>query len=529
MKSQSNYKKRRRAALLLQGCLVFDVIFLLVFTWATTSPAAPINTRMIGYSICGILFAVSLIAECILLRNIRKNAPDVSYLDPVTGAFNRTYFDSRASELIRSKPAGSYCLMVFDIANFNEIGSVLGDEQANRLLSYVCRVFSERMEDQVLICRSGNDMFNILLKSVSQEVCVKNLQQIIGEINLYQKGQEQPHLCGQTPHYLDFRVGLAEITDPREALSHFKNAADSARKTAAQVNPHLSFSCFSDMPYREPGQRKILEERIQDAFLKKEFIIYLQPKYHLKSQKVTGAEALVRWADPLRGIIPPAEFIPVMEETGFIEIVDLYVFENTCRIIRSWMDQGIPPIRISVNLSRVHFRNPDFIKDFVAILDNYRVPASLLELEFTEAVVFEDTETINRVIREIHKAGMTCAMDNFSSEYSSLHLLKDVTLDTIKLDRAFFRDTSNPERAKIVASSMIALAKNLGSLVVAEGVENHSQMQFLATVPCDFVQGFVISKPISQKEFEARFLSPAELAGQASAESRNSESDTATL
>lgn len=522
MKQPSNLteknQKRRHTVFLLQGCLVVDVICLLIFLFATTAPTTPAFVRVIGYSVYGVLFAVPLTVEIILLRKIKKDAPDVSFLDPVTGGLNRTYFDSRAFELIRSKPANTFSLMAFDVVNFKLINHIFGYEQANRILAYIYRIFSERLEDQVLICRSNNDIFNVLLKAKPNDDYIENLKQIVNEINVYQKGQDQPHFGGKTPYFLDFKVGIVEVKDPGEALFHLRDAANSARKTATRVEPHLSVSCFSDTVYRESAQRKILEDRMQEAFLKKEFIVYLQPKYHLRSGKVTEAEALVRWADPIRGIISPAEFIPVMEETGFIEIVDLYVFENACRMIRSWMDRGLPPIRIAVNLSRVHFRNQHFVKDFVAILDNYDVPANLLELEFTETVVFEDTKAMNRAIEEIHEAGMTCAMDDFGSEYSSLSLLKDVALDTIKLDRAFFNVTSNTDRAKTVVSSMISLAKNLGSLVVAEGVENHSQLQFLSTTPCDFVQGFVVSKPISQKEFEARYMSPAELSQQATEE-----------
>ena len=200
-------------------------------------------------------------------------------------------------------------------------------------------------------------------------------------------------------------------------------------------------------------------------------------------------------------MIPPNEFIPVLERNGYIVELDLYVFEAVCGMLRHWLDKGQKPVPISVNLSRVHLKDSAFLMRFREVWEKYDIPADLLEIELTETLVFENMETLIHIIDEIHKIGFTCSLDDFGSGYSSLNMLKDVPVDVLKLDRAFFLGDMG-ERGKRVIEGVIDISRRLQMGTVAEGVENIPQVEFLRQARCNMVQGFVFSKPVPMTEFE---------------------------
>lgn len=216
-----------------------------------------------------------------------------------------------------------------------------------------------------------------------------------------------------------------------------------------------------------------------------------------------GAEALVRWDDPEWGLVPPNEFIPFFEQNHFIVQVDLYVFEQVCKYMRGWLDAGLVLVPISVNLSKVHLNEQDFLQKFINIRNKYSIPPELLEMELTETILFENVELVVNVVQQIHQMGFQCSIDDFGSGYSSLNLLKDIKADTLKLDKAFFSSPkADVPRERVIIESVVELAKKLSMKTVAEGVETVEQMQFLEEINCDMVQGYVISKPVDVNSFE---------------------------
>ena len=242
---------------------------------------------------------------------------------------------------------------------------------------------------------------------------------------------------------------------------------------------------------------------MRESLQRQEFEVYLQPKYSLRDKQIYGAEALIRWHHPVLGFLSPMEFIPLFEKNGFIVNLDLFVFEQVCRLLKQWKAAHKRLFPISVNMSRVHLMKPDFLDDYIAIINRYQIPASLLEIELTETMVFENPKAFHSIIHKIHEAGFTCSMDDFGSGYSSLNMLKDLELDTVKLDGAFFssRGMDNPKE-NIIVKSMLDLTKKLDMATVAEGIETDKQMDFLRLTSCDLVQGYVISKPVPVREFE---------------------------
>lgn len=243
-----------------------------------------------------------------------------------------------------------------------------------------------------------------------------------------------------------------------------------------------------------------------------DFQIYMQPKVRLSDGRPGGAEVLVRWFHPQKGRILPSEFIPLFEKSDNICRLDLYVFEEMCIFLYRCMQDNRELLPVSVNLSRVHFKNLNFLSEFVALKEKYRIPDGIIEIELTESILFDEQqrELVKETIVKMHEQGFLCSLDDFGVGFSSLALLKDFDIDTIKLDREFFMDITN-SKARSIITGFIRLAKDMGIHVVAEGIETQEQIDFLKEADCELVQGYYYSKPLTVVEFEEWTASPRQL------------------
>ncbi len=246
-----------------------------------------------------------------------------------------------------------------------------------------------------------------------------------------------------------------------------------------------------------------MKDLLEGSLKNQDFQVYLQPKVGLKEDSVVGAEALVRWRHPQKGVMLPSDFVPVFERDGSICKLDRYVFEEVCRILSRWREEGRPLFPVSLNLSRCHFQIPDFLSYFERLKRKYQIPDGLIEMELTESVFFqdEDIETVKHTLEKMHRLGFRCSLDDFGSGYSSLGLLKEFEVDAVKLDRSFFADGMR-RRGEDVVEGVIALSKKLHLYTVAEGIETKEQVEFLERIRCDAIQGYFYSKPLPVKEFE---------------------------
>jgi EAL domain-containing protein (putative c-di-GMP-specific phosphodiesterase class I) len=252
-------------------------------------------------------------------------------------------------------------------------------------------------------------------------------------------------------------------------------------------------------------EEKELEYEAEQALVNKEFLVYFQPKYDVDSEKIIGAEALVRWNHPVRGMLSPGLFVPVFENNGFITEVDLYVLDRVCELIEGWIKTGIPPICISVNLSRVHLYEQDWVARLTEVVKQHNVPPEYIEFELTESAFYDETESLLRIMSEIKDAGFRLSMDDFGSGYSSLNLLRRLPVDVLKLDRVFLEECdedNNETRGKRIVMHVISMAKDLEMEVLAEGVETLDQKEFLQTARCDMIQGYFYARPMPTREFE---------------------------
>lgn len=250
-----------------------------------------------------------------------------------------------------------------------------------------------------------------------------------------------------------------------------------------------------------------MEQEIEKLIENNEFVIFLQPKVDTLTEKIKGAEALIRKKVGDK-IIMPDQFIPSYEKTGEIVKLDMYVLEEVCKLQQKWKKMHFPILPISINESRHHLKNPNHVEELKSVIKKYQTNPNFIELEMTETTVIEDIEVAKRAGKNVHELGFLISMDDFGTGYSAFNVLKDIEIDILKIDKMFFDDVENNIRARIIIDTIIQMCKRLNIKTVAEGIETKEQVEFLKKVKCDMIQGYYFSKPISVEDFEEKYLSP---------------------
>lgn len=422
----------------------------------------------------------------------------MAFVDPVTEGFNQTRFDLTARNAIDAAPSATYALVALDLKKFKLLNEIQGTKSGDMVLRYVHTCLSEHLSGEECVGRINADAFNLLMRVERSDAMLGRIDAMVQDINKFNADAERPY-------YLSFTVGVYPIDEPGLPMTIMRDRANFARNAGKDAPNTRHFTCmfYNDVDRQNLLSEQDMENRMHGALERGEFVAYFQPKQLLDEGTVGGAEALVRWIDPVRGLVPPDEFVPFFERNGFIIEVDLCVFEQVCALLASWIEQGRTPVPISVNMSRAHLRDQEFLAPYERIRERYGVPASLIEFELTETLVFGDPETFMGVIDLLHARGYRCSLDDFGSGYSSLNVLKDVDIDTMKLDRAFFSaGDAAGEREWDVVESVVGLAKKLDMETVAEGVEEPGQASRLRAIQCDMLQGYVFSRPLPVNEFE---------------------------
>ncbi len=441
-----------------------------------------------------ILFSAIICTAFYLYQCYQRQFEKLAFTDPVTNGRNSASFQIGCMELLKKIPEdGVYCVVSLNIKNFRLINEGYGSREGNDTLRYVARVIRKNLSDGEISGRGEADNFYLFLRESSQSAVQSRLDQLIKDINSFNQDRENPY-------YLVFSQGAYLVTDASLEVTIMQDRANTARKEWSSSQGGCAF-------YHASSTEKLQKERefrdaLASALENREFQVYLQPKIRTADGRIGGAEALIRWQHPQKGLIPPSDFIPVFEKNGTIQKLDFFVFEEVCKTLNRWIKAGCTPIPISFNLSRHHFREENFLQKFEETRKKYGIPAGLIEMELTESVFFHDKqiEIVKNAVNLIHRAGFLFSLDDFGSGFSSLGLLKNFNVDSIKLDRRFFLDET--ERSHDVVESIINLAKKLGVHTVAEGIESSSQLHFLRQIQCDLVQGYLYSKPLPIPEFE---------------------------
>lgn len=416
--------------------------------------------------------------------------------DTLTGICNMQTFYSRAAHLLRAFPETQYYVIRMDIDRFKVINDLYGMEEGDRLLKTIARMLSDCMSERSVCGRISGDVFCACV-DFSRDKILHIVGCLAEKLSLY------PLTSRVVPSFGICRVD--NVSTPINVLCDWANLA--LKKVKGNV---LQFYCFYDETLREHilSEKKI-ESEMHGALQDGEFCLYLQPKVDINTSRIAGAEALVRWNNPIDGLVEPDSFIPLFEKNGFIIRLDEFIWEESCKLLRKWMDSGHSPLPLSVNVSRMHIYDTRFCEKLPRLVQKYNIPPHLLELELTESVFLDNADRLVETINELRRYGFLFSLDDFGAGYSSLNMLKSLPIETIKIDRGFLNEVVATDRGKTVIQHIISLAKALHMQIVAEGVENADQADFLLGVGCALAQGYYYSRPVPVPEFELLAFGPS--------------------
>lgn len=422
----------------------------------------------------------------------KLNGVVVDYLatyDELTGIYNKQAFYTKTKEMLLDNPDKNFDLLRINIERFKVLNDLFGESTGDKLLRYIGKFLKEI---NLPLCVSGRlyaDNFVVCYEAGKGDSrrMINTLQMVADSFAINNRT------------ILSF--GLYRIDDKTLPVSVMCDRANMALWKAKGnfKNPYCE--------YDEKMRQQVLKEQkiinaMEMAIQNKEFTLYLQPKYNIEKGTIIGAEALVRWISLENGFISPGDFIPVFENNGFVYEVDKFIWEESCRYLRKWLDEGREVHPISVNVSRIDLYDPKLVKHLVDLREKYQLPSQYLELEITESAYTEDPEQIITITRQLREAGFVILMDDFGTGYSSLNMLKDIQIDVLKLDMGFLKSSDYSAKGGNILTAILKMAESLKMQTIAEGVETKEQVEFLKSIGCKYVQGFYYSKPLPVGEFE---------------------------
>lgn len=415
------------------------------------------------------------------LEDILENEEMQSVLKNIS---RKKRFKRNINNLILSS-SKDIAFIQFDVRKFKIINDVYGEKFGDRVLDFIINQLKELCHEDQFFINLRSDVFMVVTEYDKDEDIVDFIHLLDSRINCFQDVK------------LQLSYGIYTVDDKSMELRQMEDRAAIARKAAK--NNVLSNILFYKEQFKESlYNRKFIEENMQAAITERHFTMYLQPKYSIAQNRIIGAEALVRWIHPKRGMIYPNQFIPIIEENGFIKKVDYYIWEEACRFIKKCEEEGIVSCPISVNMSRVHLRDDECIKVLTDMIESYQIPKSLLELEITETA---DDQQVCLKALQLKEEGFTLLMDDFGSGYSSLNILLETPFDVIKLDKKFMENMVVSGKGRLILEQVVSMAGKLNLELLAEGVETRDQIDLLQSIGCDQVQGFFYAKPMPAEEF----------------------------
>jgi diguanylate cyclase (GGDEF)-like protein/PAS domain S-box-containing protein len=427
----------------------------------------------------------------------------IAYYDELTGLANRSLFIERVAQYVRSVVGGrsNLAVGVLDLERFKNINHSLGRPAGDALLKQVAEWLTRYLGDANLLARVGADHFAFVLPDIKHERDVPRLME-----KALEDFTKHPFMLNEAVFRVAAKVGVAIFPDDGPSADVlFQNAEIALKKAKVSGDRYTLFAQkMSDTAVLKPT----LESHLRDAIDNEEFVLHYQPKVNLVSGKLTGAEALIRWNDPRRGLVPPAQFIPILEETGLIFEVGRWALHKAVKEYLRWRAAGLPAVRIAVNVSPLQVRNSGFVAEIKEAIGIDAHAAAGLELEITETTIMKDLECTIATLQAIREFGVAIAIDDFGTGFSSLRYLAKLPIDTLKIDRSFVVDMASGPRGLALVSTIISLGRALNLKSVAEGVETEEQARLLRLSRCDEMQGYLYGRPVPGDVFEATYLAP---------------------
>ncbi len=457
----------------------------------------------IAVLLCGVVFG--FIFKFIRGLVNQSRLKTLIFSDEITGGYNWMAFRVKGEPILRkhSNMRNRYAVLDVVFVKYRNYCVCHSVEEGENKLRMVSSILERNMERGEISAHYASANFAALVKANDEEALKARLKALLNELQSI-----------DPIHRIGFHIGVCyvfpavdkngNIVRRREtALERDYNNACAARATLDESDDS-GIEFFNDKLVEEQRWIDAVQERQYTALNNEEFVVYYQPKYNPSNDKLTGAEALIRWQSPEFGFVPPGRIIPIFEKNGFITEIDHYMIRHVARDQKAWYDRGFDCVPVSVNVSRAHFIEDDLAEQIRDIVDSEGAPHELIEIELTESAFFDDKKALVNTISKLKEYGFAVSMDDFGSGYSSLNSLKDLPLDVLKLDADFFRGNNDGERGEIVISETIRLAQALHMRTVAEGVEIKEQVDFLASQGCDMIQGYFYAKPMPGLDYEQR-------------------------
>lgn len=417
-----------------------------------------------------------------------------SMTDTMTGVANMAKLVQQGIELKSRHLLHNFCGLFLNLKNYKYINQSRGSSAGDMGIIQYAQAASKFLDNEEIFARLGGDNFFALVKKEKTEEFIK----IFGdkEITI---GQPQ----GQPFHFrVQSRMGIYSITES-DSMTEVIQCSGIALNIAKK-NSGVDIVNFTQQMLSHALHEKEISALFHEALKNKEFIVYYQPKVSIHNHQLHGCEALVRW-NRNGYIVPPGEFLPVLEKEATICQLDFYVFKTICQDIRRWLDNGLTPVRVSSNFSKLHLTNPNLADNIIEIMESFNVDSKYIEIEITEVSDFEDKVAMQKFVNKLRQRGISVSIDDFGTGYSTLNVLKDLNVNVIKLDKSLLDHVGeNQKHDEIVVKNMVSMMNELNLEVVAEGVENSKQLDFLRGISCSLIQGFIYDKPLPKDEFEKR-------------------------
>lgn len=434
-------------------------------------------------------------------ESIIENAGNI---DVRTGILTVDGFKRNLYSLFKKGGKDSYALVFMNVKDFKVVNRRYGHDQGNRVMSIIIRKIRTFLDSDSIFAHLGGDNFLVCINKNYLTIFIKMISKF--SVNVVSKNGSEEEYC------LIFHAGIANLSEiefdktisPEQLMSQAIENANIAM-TMSKRNLSQSNIVYYDEKVRHMIMyEKDIEANMQKALENGEFIVCYQPKVNLNTYEMTGAEALVRWKRNGK-LIPPMSFIPIFEKNGFVCKLDFYVLDVVCKKIKSWIENGIEPVKVSVNFSKLHTDNPHIVDDITDVIVENGILPKYLEIEFTETSYTDNSVQIRDIIMKLKEVGIMVSMDDFGTGYSSLNMLKEMPIDVLKLDKSFLNADGNiSRREEIIIKNVIRMAKELDIEVVSEGVETPEHVKFLQNLNCDMAQGYFFDKPLLETDYESR-------------------------
>ncbi|MCM1165048.1 MAG: EAL domain-containing protein [Lachnospiraceae bacterium] len=425
---------------------------------------------------------------------IAETAEKYSVMDNEMELYNLRYLMKTMGMLFAKREIFDYCACRFNIAGLAIINSKIGRSGGTEMMKRYIYGLRDLIGADGFISRLGGDNFISLFRKSKTDAVIRYLSGV--KLRTEYRGIEELFMSAHAGYYcVDERC-----RGPHEIMESIITA-----EIAARMNPKASYAIFDDELKKRVEAKKQLEGLFYDAIDKEEFLIYYQPKVNLQTYTISGAEALCRWQHDGQ-LIPPIRFIPILEQSHNICILDFYMLEHVCRDMRKWMDSGMPLVKVSVNLSRMNLGDERLAERIMETVDRYGVPHEYIEIELTETTTDVDFKELKKVVSSLHGLGISTSVDDFGVGYSSLNLIRDLPWNVLKIDKSFLPEETdeNKEDKKIMLKHVIEMAQELGLECIVEGVESINQVELLKGCSCFRAQGYLFDKPLPTNVFEER-------------------------